>query len=276
VIPPFELARPDHASAVLYDSPHSGRYYPPDFESNSSRVDLRRGEDAYVDELLAGTPALGATLLTAVYPRCYIDANRAETDIDEVLLSEPWPEPLRPTDKTRRGLGLIRRLVVPGIEAQARPLSVAEVRSRIALAYRPYHSALASLVDEILSARGVVYHVNWHSMKSVGNAMTPDGAGAKRPDFVVSDVNGTSASPDFTALIVDTLRDCGYTVAVNDPYTGGTIVQRLGVPNESVHSVQVEINRGLYLDEVVVEKTAGVGSLMRDLERLTRALVLVA
>lgn len=222
---------------MLFDSPHSGRFYPEDFASNASRVELRRGEDAYVDDLLTGSPSLGATLLTATHPRCYIDVNRAEDDIDAALLAEPWPEPLRPTEETARGLGLIRRYIVPGVEAQARPLTIREMRHRIDGVYRPYHDALRGLVNEIRAAHGVVWHVNWHSMKSVGNAMTPDGAGARRADFVVSDVRGASAAPRVTTAIVDTLRALGYSVSINDPFLGGTIVQQIGAPGHGVHSV---------------------------------------
>jgi N-formylglutamate deformylase len=272
-VEPFTIHRPSTSSPLLYDSPHSGRVYPPDFESNTSRLELRRGEDAYVDELLSGAPALGATLLVANFPRCYIDVNRAESDIDAALLAEPWPEPIQPTEKTARGLGLIRRYVVPGVEAQARPLSVLELRHRIDGFYRPYHAALRDLVTQVRAAHGVVWHIDWHSMKSTGNAMTPDGPGARRPDFVVSDVNGQSASSDVTDLVVQTLRKLRYTVAVNDPYVGGTIVRRIGSPSRDVHSVQVEINRALYLDEKLVQTSSAAAELASDLDRLTQTLV---
>jgi len=270
---PFEIVRPAALTPVLYDSPHSGRYYPADFVLGASLAQIRRGEDAYVDELLRGAPALGATLLVATHPRCYIDLNRDERDIDAALLAEPWPEPLAPSEKTERGLGLIRRFVVPGVEAQGRLLTVRDVRDRIDGVYRPYHAALDSHVAEIHAQFGAVWHVNWHSMKSVGNAMTPDGAGAARADFVVSDRRGASASPTLTALVVDTLRSFGCSVSVNDPYAGGTIVQRIGRPANGVHSVQIEINRRLYLDESAVEKTAGFDDLARRLDELTRCLL---
>ena len=109
-------------------------------------------------------------------------------------------------------------------------------------------------------------------MKSVGNAMTPDGEGAKRPDFVVSDGRGRTAAPAVTAAVVDALRGMGFQVSVNDPYTGGTIVKRLGAPDRGVHSVQIEINRALYLDEKAVEKREGFGGLTQRLEQLTRNL----
>jgi N-formylglutamate amidohydrolase len=269
---PLHIRRATDGPWLLYDTPHSGRFYPADFVTKATGCDLRRGEDAYVDELLANAPSLGVSVLEANYPRCYIDVNRAETDIDAALLAEPWPGPLWPTDKSARGLGLIRRYVVPGVEVHAHPLTVGDVRHRIAAVYRPYHAALAALVSEAHAARGVVWHVNWHSMKSVGNTMTPDGPGARRADFVISDRDGRSAAPQFTAFLVQRLRRAGYTVSVNDPYKGGTIVQRIGAPKRGVHSVQIEINRALYLDEVRVEKTAGFGALSVALSELTREL----
>ncbi|MGH7617818.1 MAG: N-formylglutamate amidohydrolase [Gemmatimonadaceae bacterium] len=273
---PFTIARPSRDTPLLYDSPHSGRLYPADFTLGAPLLDVRRGEDAYVDELLADSPAEGATLLTATYPRCYIDVNRDARDIDAALLAEPWPEPLAPSEKTARGLGLIRRFVVPGVEAQGRLLTVRDVRARIDDAYRPYHAALDTLVHELHERFGAVWHVDWHSMKSVGNTMTPDGEGASRADFVVSDRRGASAAPRVTGLVADTLRAFGYSVSVNDPYTGGTIVQRVGRPADGVHSVQIEINRRLYLDELAVEKTAGFPALAERLTALTRALAVEA
>ena len=269
---PYTLHRPSVVPVLVFDSPHSGRYYPPDFEPGAPLADLRRGEDAYVDQLLAGAPAHGAVVLAANYPRCYIDVNRAETDIDAALLAEPWPGPIEPTDKTKRGLGLIRRYVVPGVEAQARPLTAAALRARLERVYRPYHAALAALVDEIRVARGVVVHVNWHSMKSRGNAMTPDGPGAARADVVVSDLHGVSAARWVRDLIVGALEDTGCRVSVNEPYAGGTIVQRIGAPERDVHSVQVEINRALYLNEATVEPASGFAATARIVAAVTERL----
>jgi N-formylglutamate amidohydrolase len=274
VTAPFRIRRPVGASGpVVYDSPHSGRFYPADFQTKASHAELRRGEDAYVDELLASASVIGVTVLDATYPRCYIDLNRAVTDIDASLLSEAWPTSLAPTEKSQRGLGLIRRYVVPGVEINARLLSVAEVQARIDEIYHPYYAALEALIDETLVAYGRVWHVDWHSMKSVGNAMTPDGPGAQRADFIVSDLDGTSAAPSVTDCAVGILREFGYRVAVNDPYKGGEIVKRIGSPGRGVHSLQVEINRALYLDEVRVEKSAGVGALTADIAAFTARLV---
>ena len=271
------LRLPDSGPPVLlYDSPHSGRFYPADFATAATGSALRRGEDAYVDELIGPATALGAAVLSANYPRCYIDVNRAVDDLDAELLAEPWPGPLQPTDKSQRGLGLIRRFVTPGVVVHARPLTVAEVRQRIELVYEPYHRQLRDVHEAIHRERGFVWQVDWHSMKSLGNAMTPDGEGARRPDFVVGDLDGRSASPALTDLLVRGLRGRGYTVALNDPYKGGTIVQRYGRPGEGVHVVQVEMNRALYLDEAAVAIHDGFPKLQRDLMALTEDLAAAA
>jgi N-formylglutamate deformylase len=258
---------------LIFDSPHSGRHYPPDWVTALSRLDLRRGEDAFVDDLLASAPAHGITLLAAQLPRCYIDVNREIDDIDPGLLAGPWPgTPLRPTEKSRKGLGLIRRYVVPGKAIVTTPLQIAEVQSRIERIYVPYHRALAANINALRERFGFVWHIDWHSMKSRGNAMTPDGEGAPRPDMVVGDLDGKSSDSRLVTLVVEHLRGLGYRVTVNDPYQGATIVRRYGDPAQNRSTIQIEMNRALYLDEAKVEPTDGFARLKRSLESLMAAL----
>jgi N-formylglutamate deformylase len=270
---PFALHAPTtEGLPLVYDSPHSGRYYPEDFHFKPPLGLMRRGEDAYVDELIADAPGSGVTVLLANYPRVYVDANREHDDIDEALLAEPWPGTLRPTGKSRRGLGLIRRDIVPGVEVHAEKLTVAEVRWRLDNVYWPYHQALRAELDRVRAQFGFVWHIDWHSMKSVGNKMTPDGA-RRRADFVVGDLDGASAERDLVEIIVGSLRDFGYRVALNDPYRGAAIVRRSAAPERGFHSVQIEINRALYLDEAAVERSAGFEKLRADIASFTMRLV---
>jgi len=216
---------------------------------------------------------LGATLLTENYPRCYIDLNREESDIDPEIVADQWQGALFPSEKSRKGLGLIRRYVVPGVAVNAGPLTSDEIQKRIDEVYRPYHEALSDLVQAVHYVHGKVWHVDWHSMKSKGNAMTPDGEGTVRPDFVVSDNRGTTSGPDLVDRIVSTLRGTGYSVSINEPYAGGTIVRKFGKPDAGVHCVQIEINRGLYLDEAKVEIKPEAERLVADIENLTQILI---
>jgi hypothetical protein len=73
------------------------RAVPLRLRASRARAAILSTWDAFVDELWGGTPAVGATLVAATFPRAYVDANRAADDIDPDLLAEPWPEPLSPT-----------------------------------------------------------------------------------------------------------------------------------------------------------------------------------
>jgi len=260
MILPGVLERIDPAGTPLplvFDLPHSGREYPHDFGSSLPLSVLRRGEDAYVEELLDGSAARGVTVLRALFPRTYIDPNRDEADIDTTLVDGRWPCALRPGPKTKLGIGLIRRVVVPGAAIYDRKLRIDEIRHRIDHYYRPYRDALSALLGQSLQQHGYVLHIDWHSMKSVGNRSTPDGDGTRRTDFVLGDLNGEACDPQFTLEVADCLRELGHSVALNDPYSGGDILRTYGRPALGVHSLQIEINRCIYMDEDHVEKTPG-------------------
>ncbi|MEP7381297.1 MAG: N-formylglutamate amidohydrolase [Gemmatimonadota bacterium] len=251
---PFRIAEPTVApAAVLVDSPHSGMEWPADFCTVAPRDAISTTWDAFVDELWSGAPAAGATLIVARFPRAYIDANRAVDDIDSELLAEPWPSLLAPTAYSERGMGLIRRSALPGVPMYDRLLRVDEVQRRIATCHAPYRAALDQELSRLHAQFGVVWHINAHSMKSRGNAMNLD-AGAARADVVVSDRRGMTADPAHTRWVADWFRARGYRTRVNDPYQGGDIVACAGDPATGRHSVQVEFNRALYMDEATISR----------------------
>jgi N-formylglutamate amidohydrolase len=256
---------------LVLDSPHSGSDYPADFGHLPPREVVRQAEDSYVEELYAMAPEVGATLVEALFPRAYIDPNRSLADIDPVLLSEPWPGPLAPSRKAELGIGLVWRLAQGGVPMYARALSVAEVKQRIAHCWEPYHEAVAVALDERHRQFGAVWHVNCHSMPAVGDVMSDD-PGRKRAEFVLGDRDGTTCEPELTAFVATTLRAMGYSVAINDPYKGVELVRRHGRPKEHRHSLQVEINRRLYLDEATLVKNEGFPRLQANLRRLLDAL----
>ena len=127
---------------LVFDSPHSGSEYPEDFRFCCSLDVLRTAEDAYVDELYAAAPELGATLIGAVFPRSYLDPNRAADDLDNMHFDGTWPTPLSPSHRARAGLGLVRRVARPGIPIYDRKLTAAEVMARVDRCHTPYHRVL--------------------------------------------------------------------------------------------------------------------------------------
>ena len=258
-------------SGVVIDSPHSGFGFPGDFHPCAPIEALRSTWDAHVEGLWGGASSVGATLLAATFPRCYIDVNRAASDLDPALLADGWEDPPVPTDYSRRGMGLIRRDALPGVPMYDAPLPAAAVRARIATWYRPYRSAVAETIASLRQVHGVVRHLNVHSMKSRGNAMNVD-VGSERPDIVVSDREGTTADPALTERIASWFAGRGYRTQVNTPYQGGDLVRTFGRPAAGVHSVQIEINRARYMDEATCEPHAGFAPLRDDCTALVAAM----
>ncbi len=257
---------------LVFDSPHSGTEYPVDFGYACPLDVLRTAEDTYIDDLYGAAPEHGATLLGALFPRSYLDVNRAVGDIDEALLDAPWPGAIEPGEKTRLGMGLVRRLAKPNLPVYDRKLSVAEMERRIARCYEPYHAMLQGICDRLHGKFGAVWLINCHSMPARGSAMSSDGPNALRADFVLGDRDGTTCAPELTDFVARLLGGRGYTVKVNDPYKGVEIVRRHGVPAEGRHALQIEVNRGLYMNERTLSPNDHYATLKADLGHLIEGL----
>jgi N-formylglutamate deformylase len=61
-------------------------------------------------------------------------------------------------------------------------------------------------------------------------------------------------------------------VSRNKPYAGGFITEHYGNPAAGLHAIQLEINRGLYMDERRYQRSADFGKLATDLDALARDL----
>jgi N-formylglutamate amidohydrolase len=253
---------------LVFDSPHSGSLYPDDFAFSCPLPVLRRAEDAYVDELFGAVPEHGATLIGAVFPRSYLDVNRAADDLDPGVIAGSWPAHLKLRPATR--VGLVRRYAQPGIPIYDRKLHPDEVLERLERYHTPYHRTLDEACDRLHAAFGTVWHINCHSMPSTGNRRM--GRKGEHGDFVLGDRDGTTCAPEFTEFVAQALRGMGYEVHINDGYKGVEIVRRQGRPSEGRHSLQLEIDRALYMDQRTLEQHAGFEPLKADLERLVAEL----
>jgi N-formylglutamate amidohydrolase len=258
---------------LVLDSPHSGHDFPADFDAIVSETELREAEDCYVDELYAAAHELGVPLLAATFPRTYLDPNRNAGDIDPELIDGPWPWEYKPSGKARIGKSLIWRTLEDGRPIYGRKLSPEAVRKRIERFHTPYHEKLLEKLDAAYRRFGRVYHINCHSMRSVAGKQSEEGAGHVRADFVLGDRDGTTCEPAFTELVRSTLAGMGYRVAINDPYKGVELVRAYSDPRAGRHSLQIEINKRLYMDEKTLEKNSGFAKLQRDLGELLRTVV---
>lgn len=265
----YRLTNAEPDLPLVFDSPHSGDVYPEDFDYACDFKQLQKAEDKFVDELFAAAPGRGAALLVATFPRAYIDVNRCERDIDTELLADIWPEDIAPTTRSHAGIGLVRRLVRPGLPVYDRPLSAAEVQARIDRYYRPYHQKLAALIEAAHYRFGMVYHINCHSMPAPAMVQNFGFLPAfAPPDFVLGDRDGTTCDPAFTRAVRDFLKGKGYKVAINDPYKGVELVSRYSDPASNRHSLQIEIGRWLYMDEEACRKSRGFARMQKTMTAL--------
>ena len=259
----LEVHAPDgEAAPLVVDSPHSGEVCPAGFDPHLAER-WRTSADAFVDELFASAPRHGATLLRALFPRAFIDVNRSPLDLDESMLEDAWPVPLAPSDKARLGIGLIASRDAEG-PLYERKLSASEVRRRLDAYYWPYHRTLRGLLDAAYRGAGAVYHLDCHSMKPPALGRTS----SRSLDFCLGDRDGSSAQREFTQFVAEGIRDLGYHVEVNDPYKGVELVRRYSDPTRGRNSVQIEVNRALYMDQRRVTRHEGFVRLRADMDRL--------
>ena len=257
---------------LVFASPHSGSEYPADFVA-ASRLDplaLRQSEDSFVDELFAAAPQLGAPLLSARFPRAYLDVNREAYELDPTMFSDALPSYVNAgSPRVRIGLGTIARIVASGENIYAAKLRFADAERRIECLYHPYHQVLRRLVQETAGMFGGYLLVDCHSMPS------SSGCGQDGADIVLGDCYGAACAPRIIEAACRFLADRGLKVAINAPYAGGFTTGFYGRPSAHCHALQIEINRALYMNERSYCRKPSFARLVKDLailiERLGQA-----
>ncbi len=263
--PPYVVTEPaGQTIPFVFNVPHAGAVYPASFLA-ASRLDgmaLRRSEDAFVDELFGSVVDLGAPLMTARFPRAYLDLNREPYELDSRMFDGRLP-PFANTRSMRvaGGLGTIPRIVADGQEIYASRLPVEDALHRIEWLYKPYHRMLRHLVRRTAQLFGHAILIDCHSMPS-SSVSRDDGTKA---DLVLGDRYGTSCATLLIDLVEAALRGRGYSVVRNKPYAGGFITEHYGEPALGRHALQIEINRGLYMDERTLQQKSEFPALAGDL-----------
>ena len=239
---------------VVVASPHSGSVYPATFLAQAAvpLAALRRAEDAFVDDLFAAAPALGMPLLAARFPRSFVDANREPYELDPGMFEGPLPGPLNHrTTRVAAGLGMIPRVAASGEAIYRGRVPSHEIEQRLETCWRPYHTALTALVEQTFRQFGAALLVDAHSMPSSASGV---GARDRRVDIVLGDNHGEACAPELVDWAEGWFADRGLRARRNQPYAGGFTTQRYGRPALGRHTLQIEINRALYMDEGRHEK----------------------
>jgi N-formylglutamate amidohydrolase len=269
-IAPFEVCAPaQQRIPFVFNSPHSGHYYPPEFlqQSRLSAHDIRQSEDCYVDELFASAVPLGAPLLRAHFPRAYLDVNREPYELDPKMFTEPVPHYANiRSARVAGGLGTVAKIVGEGQDIYKSRLPLSEALDRIETIYKPYHHQLGQLLSDTRAQFGYAVLIDCHSMPS-GLDMwdSEQGNAPARPDFIIGDRFGRSCSDALSWAAIELLQNMGYNVAHNKPYAGGYITEHYGRPHRDFHALQIEVNRALYVNECNFQRLSSFAELCRDM-----------
>ena len=270
-LPVSEVREPSSLKCPLvFNSPHSGRHYPIEFmrQTRLDRVLIRKSEDMHVDELFALATRAGAPLHLANFPRAYVDVNREPFELDPRMYDGALPAQANiGSPRVAGGLGSVPKLVGEGIEIYGKRLPVEEALNRIEYVYKPFHRRLRLLLNRACQSFGKAVLLDCHSMPS---SVRPS-SHSLCPDIIIGDRFGMSANVEIIEAAMSCLRSLGFSVVRNKPYAGGYITEHYGRPSRGYHALQIEINRGLYLDEERQLLTSGFGSLQGSLGRFALA-----
>lgn len=265
---PFRLTLPDQRlTSVVFASPHSGRAYPAAFLARSvlDERTIRTSEDAFVDDLLDVAPQLGAPLLAASAPRAYLDLNRAADELDPALIEGVRAAGHNP--RVSSGLGVVPRVVAGSRAIYNGKMALAEAEARIAAWWRPYHRQLRSLMAESHAQFGEAVLIDMHSMPHEA-LDSLSYRGSHRPEIVLGDRFGASASGKIIDQIEAAFAAEGMRVLRNAPFAGAYITQTYGRPSIGHHAVQIEIDRALYMDEANILPNENFNDFKRVLGRI--------
>ena len=248
---------------LVVASPHSGSVYPPEFVAQAAvpLAALRRAEDAFVDELFGAAPGLGIPFLAARFPRSYVDANREPYELDPGMFEGPLPRALNHrTTRVAAGLGMIPRVAASGEAIYRGRVPAGEIERRLESCWRPYHLTLSMLVEQTYAQFGGALLIDAHSMPSSASGL---GLREHGVDVVLGDNHGEACAPLLIDVVEQWLTAQGLRVRRNQPYAGGFTTQRYGRPSIGRHTLQIEINRALYMDETRHAKLATFGATQR-------------
>lgn len=273
-VPPVRVIGPKSSkSPLVFAFPHSGRNYPSKFlqQARLSAIDIRRSEDAYVDQLFPANELQTAQFISAIFPRSWVDANRHPQALDpDMFIGRIPSHSQQKSSHVLAGFGVIPKRVGQGLPIYRHKLKKQEILRRISSTHTPYHLAVEMALHQARAVFGFAILVDCHSMPSICATQTS----ANPIHIVLGDRHGTSCNPKISAALAKMFFEVGLQVAHNQPYAGGYSVTRHGQPEQNIHAIQIEIARNLYMDEESINKHDGFGrilskivTIMQELER---------
>jgi N-formylglutamate amidohydrolase len=256
---------------LLVSVPHAGRDYPDELFANLRLPpnELLRLEDRYADLLVREISNAGIPTIVAQRARAWIDLNRDETDIDADMVDGADRDSLpAPGAKQRGGLGLIPRRLSGSGDIWRGRFAIADIASRIEQFHRPYHKQIAETLAQIRAKFGIAILLDVHSMPPLHLHMS-----GTQPQIVIGDLFGRSAQSRFSESLLARIKQYGLGATLNHPYSGDYILRRQSKPAHNIHALQLEVDRQLYLDDILREPGPGLASTAGLVSELAQILI---
>jgi len=234
----FHVSRPTTTPVpIVLSVPHCGTSFPPLLVGDYVPDLIEKPDDTdwFVHRLYDFAPAMGITLIHAVYSRWVIDLNRDPAGkplySDGRLITEVCPT----TTFTGEPLYRDRRTVV----------DTKEVKRRHEAWFEPYHDRLQRELTGLKLKFGSVLLWDCHSIRQVVPTIQIE----KFPDLILGDADERSASKELVNKAVAVLGGSKYSFSHNHPFKGGYITRRFGRPEEGIHALQLEMTKVNYMDD---------------------------
>ena len=241
-----KFIRSNPKNPVLLTVPHSGDYYPDIFikNLNLNLNKVRKIEDFESDQILNFMNLNSADILIAKCSRVVVDLNRSRNAIDDdMFIDKVSNGQIDEKKMISFGLGVFPKIIFnENIFNNKLPTSYAQ--SILESFYDPFHKVLSNQIDDLLNRFGICYHFDLHTMPS--NALRNF---RKKPDIVLGNNYGKSSSNELINYMRKNFENHGLIVELNNPYAGGFITRNYGNPSNGTETIQIEINRSLYMNE---------------------------
>ena len=223
---------------ILLHIPHSSTQFPE--ESKYSFNDLNEEErllvDYFTDDLfIPGTNSNQIYKVVFPYCRLYCDVERLIND---------------PLEKDGLGISYCRNGNIF--------LSFSSTAGAFDL-YSDFHSKVSK---KLVGISGNTLLVDCHSFSALPNLLN-----SNPPDIdICIGYNDDETCPDKVVIgnIVQHFRTNGYKVGINEPFSNS---KTFSVPSK-YHSVMIEVNKKLYMNELTYEKSGGYNKLKQDVQSL--------
>lgn len=251
---------------LVLSVPHKGAVFPEEFLANSqcSIAELRSNEDSFVDELVEAASNEGIPMIAMNIARSFVDVNRDKIELDPTMFyNHPHANETNIGDRRCRvGLGVIHRITAKNHNIYNGLLDYDEVTERLAQVYDTYHKKLQQLIDKVIKKFGFCMVLDCHSMPSEICSLMQD---TNKIDFCLGTLFEQSCPAEMHDIFKKSLEDSGYNISDNCPYSGAYITFNYCQPRKGIYTMQMEINRGLYMNERVYKKNDAFSKLSQDI-----------